>query len=768
MACSDQSFGPDRPLQVSLLGGLVADSITAAPADTLELTFEVLDLDGTPVSGAVARSTVEGEGAELLTGTTVTGPDGRFSVTWRMGTRASERQKLHVAVQFAARQASVELAGRLVPGEIAALDAPDSVAARLNSRSMLTVVAVDPFGNVFAPERVEYSSSDTTVFVIDSSGTIVGRSRGIARAIVRSGTHADTSTIHIFQVVGSIETMDTMALHSLGQVAALRFTIISDSGKTIRDTLPVVTLADSTIATLAGIPSDSLLQVKSRGNGTTTLTITVGSASREVTITVSQRSFSLTLTPSALPGFVALADSVQVQATAFDSLGVALASPSVTFAASDSAVVAVSSAGWVRSAGNGSAMVTAQEVTGATASLPVTVSQVADSLEVFWTDPASIKSGAQLAPPPLTCLSRDRNGYPLAVSPAVTSRTGTLFGNNCATLTVRASGYDTLTIDNGSESIQLAAVLAVRPLVSSPIGDFVSLDSFPFDYRLWAPSGRTNSQGQTEIYVTGYQYVPDSNGVGPGALHRLVSSDGITFRYDGIALDLLPPPCGLVCSGIENVAIVPRSDGPGWRMLLAAGSTGTYGWQVFSAVSPDERTWTMEPGVRISNGGPVPPAAPGVVPWPVGEGMVIDQLPGGQWRMVVGGYERVPNSPDRFEIVEYHSTDQLTWVYQGVRLTADQLPLTAQRTIYSPSIVEITPGIWRMFFTGDDLNLPGGRSRIFSAVSTDRMHWQFEAELLGGAGTDLYYTVLVGTRLYFLRQDTGQLRRLAAVTLTMP
>jgi hypothetical protein len=148
--------------------------------------------------------------------------------------------------------------------------------------------------------------------------------------------------------------------------------------------------------------------------------------------------------------------------------------------------------------------------------------------------------------------------------------------------------------------------------------------------------------------------------------------------------------------------------------------------------------------------------------------MVVDQLPGGDWRMLVGGYQRVPSPPSRFEIVEYRSADQLTWTYQGVRLTTSEMPATAQRSIYSPSIVEIAPGIWRMFLTGDDLNVPGGRSRLFTAVSLDRDHWQFESELLGAPGTDLYYTGLAHGRLYFLRQDAGQLRRLAAVTLTMP
>jgi hypothetical protein len=341
-------------------------------------------------------------------------------------------------------------------------------------------------------------------------------------------------------------------------------------------------------------------------------------------------------------------------------------------------------------------------------------------------------------------------------------------GNDCATLTALRSGFDTLTITAGNEITLLPLVLAVRPIPSSATGQFITLDSFPFDYRLWAPSARVNSQGDVEIYVTGYEHVPDSNGVGPGALHRLVSADGTSFRYDGIAVDLPPPPCGLICTGIENIAVIPRNDSPGWRMLLAAGSSGTYGWQVFSAVSADERTWALEPGIRISNGGTVPPALPVTPPWPVGEGMVIDQLPGGAWRMLVGGYEPVPGSAAKFQVVEYQSPDQMNWTYQGARFTTSQLPATAQRSVYSPTLIEYVPGLWRMFVTADDLNIAGGRSRIFSATSTDRVAWQFETELLGGVGTNLYYSALANGRLYFLREDAGQLRQLAFVTLAMP
>lgn len=341
-------------------------------------------------------------------------------------------------------------------------------------------------------------------------------------------------------------------------------------------------------------------------------------------------------------------------------------------------------------------------------------------------------------------------------------------GGDCATMIARQSGADTLRFSAGSHSATLAFVLAVRPLPDAPAGRYISVDSFPSGVSLWAPSARENSGTRTEIYVTGYLNVPDSNGVGPGSLHRLVSQDGFNFQYDGVVLSPETNPCALTCSGIENIIIMPRQDAPGWRMLYAAGSSGTYGWQVFSAVSSDERNWIPEPGIRIDNGGTVPPAPPMTTPWPAGEGMIAEQLPGGEWQLIMGAYERVLPTENKFQLVDYRSTDQVNWTYKGAVLTTRELPPEAQRSIYSPGLIEFTPGLWRLIFTGDDTNLPGGRSRIFSAVSRDRQHWQLEGELLGQSGSNLYYSALVGNRLYFLRQDGAGARRLARSVLTMP
>jgi hypothetical protein len=73
-----------------------------------------------------------------------------------------------------------------------------------------------------------------------------------------------------------------------------------------------------------------------------------------------------------------------------------------------------------------------------------------------------------------------------------------------------------------------------------------------------------------------------------------------------------------------------------------------------------------------------------------------------------------------------------------------------------------------MIVTADNLRDPGGRSRLWSAVSTDKVHWRLEGELMGAVGTDLYYSSLVDNLLVFVRLDAGQPRRLAFATVDMP
>jgi len=362
---------------------------------------------------------------------------------------------------------------------------------------------------------------------------------------------------------------------------------------------------------------------------------------------------------------------------------------------------------------------------------------------------------------PLVCRVLDGRGHAVPVEVTVTPSSGVIAGARCSDLRIQRSGLDTLHFAAGGVAATLPVAVAVPVVVDSVPGDSLQVDSLPVGAP-WAPTLRGNSHGQLELYFASLV-----TGTGTGDyedLHRLVSDDSAHFRYDGVVLRHDPVTCSLTGSGFENLVIVPRQEGPGWRMFVAGGSFSCYDWQIFSAISTDERNWTLEPVIRVGNESD---SAMNHA-YPTGEGIVVNQLPAGGWWMFNGAYGRAPADAGRFQILEWDSPDQLTWTYVGPILTTQQMPAAGSDAVYSPTIRQVAPGLWRMIFTGDNRFHPGARSRLWTAVSTDSRSWQVEGQLLGSDSANLYYSSLQGDRLVFIRQDDGGSRRLAIATVSMP
>jgi len=406
-------------------------------------------------------------------------------------------------------------------------------------------------------------------------------------------------------------------------------------------------------------------------------------------------------------------------------------------------------------------------IAGVARNTVIEVQQIARTLTTALIDSQPIvtrQSGTILH---LECHGYDANGFAVPNAPALIATTsGTVTGGSCNDVRVTHSGIDTLVFASGTAQSRVPVIIAAAPIVAEPLGVPIESDSLPAPAGPWAPSVVHGPTGQVELYYSAFSEVPDSSGATRGDLQRLVWLGGNRFRFDGIALTHDDNLCSPQGQGIENVVVIPRADGPGWRMLYAAGSNVCFGWQVFSAVSSDGRTWTKESGVRLSNGGVDSTLQP---PWPVGEGMVVDRLPTGEWRMIVGTFEHL-TSPEtnKWEITEWRSSDQLSWSYIGTVLTTRDMPTGWQGSVYSPTIREIAPGLWRMLFTTDGRGTPGSRSAIWSAVSVDRLHWQVEGQVIGAAGSDIYYSSFLGDQVVFVRSDGGGALRLAIARLTMP
>lgn len=642
------------------------------------------------------------------------------------------------------------------------LDAAAFAFDALNDTLRAVPQVSDSLGTVIALAPVTYYSSDTTVATVDTAGLVRARSNGSARLFAQAGAGvAATVTVNVAQQVARIAVArDTIVFDALRAVLPVAATGLDRLGSPVVGAALTYASTGTAVATV-----DANGQIQALTNGTTGVVAVHGTDSGFVLVRVQQRPVRVQVASDTLT-FDALGEDHQISAVALDSLGSPVVGGIVGLRVGDTTLAQLVDSTTARARQNGVTAATFT-VAGLPAAVTLNVSQVATSLSAAVTFGKPIVTLPVGAPLPVACQAADRNGYPVTQDPAlVGSVNGTVTGAGCGDVRVQRSGYDTLLFVLGAAQARVPVVVAAAPIAQSPLGDFVVADTLPGDAgNTWAPSARRNSRGDLEVYYTAWAGTLDSTGYNRGNLQRLVWLSGNQFRYDGLAVAHDDSICSRQGQGIENMVIVRRADGAGWRMLYAAGSNDCYGWQVFSAVSSDERTWTKEPGIRLSNGGTAQRGSP---PWPVGEGMVVDQLPTGEWRMIVSTYEHIDPPENKWQITEWRSPDQINWTYIGPVLTTRDMPEGWQGSVYSPTIRQIAPGLWRMLFTADGRPSSGSRSATWSAVSTDRGHWQVEGELFGSPSSNLYYAAMVDDHVIFARLDNGGSMHLSIANVIMP
>ncbi|HXI64395.1 MAG TPA: hypothetical protein VNH14_07820 [Gemmatimonadales bacterium] len=635
----------------------------------------------------------------------------------------------------------------------------------LGDTARLSVLVSDSLGAPLTNQVLAYSASDSSVANVGPTGLVTSRGNGSTwiRARAYNGV-ADSVAIGVAQQIARVVVKrDSIMFDALHAVLPIQAAAIDRLGS-------VVAGAGLTYAT--GSPSvvtvDQNGNLQALANGATVAIANYGADTATVVVRVSQRPVRVVMSSDTVR-FVALGETQALQAVAVDSLAYPVSSVVHGLTVSDTTVVQQIDTVTIRSRANGVTQATFS-VASISIQVVVVVSQVPTRISATSGFGKPIVTLPVGSPVPLTCQVFDRNGYLAPGDPNLSgTMTGTVTGAGCATLRVQRSGNDTITLSLGAAVARIPLTVAAAPIVSSPLGTFISIDSFPTEgSAAWSPTLLKDPAGTLELYFTVYSSKPDSTGFTRGNLYRAISTDGINYQLQGVALAHADSICNPQGQGIENVAIIPRSDGPGWRMFYAAGSNACYGWEVFSAVSTDRVAWSKESGVRLSNGNIGPKGAPPYPPYPVGEGMWVDQLPSGEWRMIVGTQEHVQPPNNTWQIAEWTSPDQLSWTYQGTVLTTRQMPASGQGAVYSPSIRQLAPGLWRMLFTADNRGTPGSVSQVWSAVSTDLENWQVEGPALGAPGTNLYYASLVDDRLVFIRQDGSGSLSIATATVAMP
>ncbi|MFN0051760.1 MAG: hypothetical protein ACKV0T_06195 [Planctomycetales bacterium] len=162
--------------------------------------------------------------------------------------------------------------------------------------------------------------------------------------------------------------------------------------------------------------------------------------------------------------------------------------------------------------------------------------------------------------------------------------------------------------------------------------------------------------------------------------------------------------------------------------------------------------WTKEPGARLAGNRDLDRfkvQAPCVVP-----------LPGGGFRMfytAVGPGKPFPACQGY--ILSAVSDDGLNFrADPGIRLAPNPSVATRALRVLAPSIARCPDGRWRMYV--ETRGTAAEPTVIASAISTDMLHWEFEAgvrvQTPGGVGGPRFLTLPDGRgRLYCIRSDYG-------------
>ncbi|HVN13923.1 MAG TPA: hypothetical protein VMT69_17665, partial [Kineosporiaceae bacterium] len=353
---------------------------------------------------------------------------------------------------------------------------PDTATLRLGLADTLTVTATDSLGVVVAQPGIRFTALDSAVVSVDSTGVVRGRGRGEARIAVRAQLLVDTVRVHVTQVVQGIRvTSDTVRFTSLGAVQSVGVELTDDLGQVVVDSEPTAAVADTGVATL--VPPGPLV-LRSRANGSTRVELVSGTVQQQVTVVVAQRATRLALASDTLR-FDALAESLKVAATAYDSLGSVVPGTLTGLVVADTSVAAALDDTTMRAKANG--VTTASfSVSGLAGLVHLVVAQVPARITVGVTAPNPILTLAVGAQVPASCQALDRNGYALAAAPVVaTSSVGAVAGTACTNLRVVRSGVDTLRVSLGPAQAVVPVAVAVPPVVWPPAAESLQVDSFP-------------------------------------------------------------------------------------------------------------------------------------------------------------------------------------------------------------------------------------------------------------------------------------------------
>ena len=188
-------------------------------------------------------------------------------------------------VQVTATAAAITGRGALtvvapVPTTVAVT--PDTVVlTALGHSTQLTAEVRDQIGRAMDGVPVAWSSADTTVAVVDTSGLVTAVRNGAATVTAAAGEAAGGAHVNVRQLAGSVTVSPSMDSVALGDTLRLVAEAYDENGHVVEGAVFTWSSSDARVATV-----DPSGLVRGAGEGTATITATAGDASGTSEITV--------------------------------------------------------------------------------------------------------------------------------------------------------------------------------------------------------------------------------------------------------------------------------------------------------------------------------------------------------------------------------------------------------------------------------------------------------------------------------------------------
>jgi uncharacterized protein YjdB len=320
------------------------------------VAVRVLDATSRPVSGATVNFIAKDGSADPTQAST--DAEGYARTTWTLGTVAGTQE---LRVSGTGGTTLVVSATAVASAKVARVQViPDSLVLTQGATGDFSAVAYDSTGNTLTGRTITWTSSDSVIATVSSTGTVTGVSPGAANVTATVEGVSGTAKVTVSSpppaaVARVVVSPDSVVLQP-GHTADLDAAAYDAEGHVLTGRAVTWTTSDSTIARVG---ADGMLTAVAIGTVQATATVEGVSGTAKVIVVAPP--------PAAVARVVVSPDSVvlipgqdtDLDAAAYDAEGHVLTGRTVTWTTSDSTVARLGAGGLVTGGSPGSARITA-------------------------------------------------------------------------------------------------------------------------------------------------------------------------------------------------------------------------------------------------------------------------------------------------------------------------------------------------------------------------------------------------------------------------